>query len=74
LYALDNTCTHAVASLANGRVVGGCVECPLHSTRFDLRTGRSKTPSVPDTRTYRLRVRQGQVFLLAEDPPYEAGL
>jgi 3-phenylpropionate/trans-cinnamate dioxygenase ferredoxin subunit len=40
LHALDDTCPHFLASLARGRVLDGCVECPVHSARFDLRTGR----------------------------------
>ena len=31
VWALNNTCTHAEASLAEGWVEDGYVECPLHS-------------------------------------------
>jgi cholesterol 7-desaturase len=37
--ALDAHCPHQGAHLAHGRVVGNCVECPLHGWRFD-HTGR----------------------------------
>lgn len=39
LYAIDDTCTHQDASLADGWLEGCEVECPLHSAIFDLRTG-----------------------------------
>jgi 3-phenylpropionate/trans-cinnamate dioxygenase ferredoxin subunit len=38
-WALNDTCTHADASLAEGWVEDGCVECPIHASRFDLKTG-----------------------------------
>jgi 3-phenylpropionate/trans-cinnamate dioxygenase ferredoxin component len=41
LYAVDDTCTHQDASLADGWVEDCWVECPLHAAVFDLRTGES---------------------------------
>lgn len=38
-YAIDDTCTHAEASLSEGMIDGTTVECPLHGARFDLITG-----------------------------------
>jgi 3-phenylpropionate/trans-cinnamate dioxygenase ferredoxin component len=40
-YAIDDTCTHEVWSLADGYIHGTQVECALHSARFDLRTGEA---------------------------------
>ena len=40
-FAIDDTCTHQDASLADGWLEGCAVECPLHASCFDLRTGRS---------------------------------
>ena len=40
LYAVDDTCTHQDASLADGWLEGCQVECPLHASCFDLRTGK----------------------------------
>ncbi len=39
LYAIDDTCTHQDASLADGWLEGCVIECPLHASCFDLRTG-----------------------------------
>lgn len=33
-YALDDTCSHGQASLSEGWIEDGEVECPLHSARF----------------------------------------
>ena len=44
VFAIDDTCTHQDASLADGWVEGCEVECPLHASRFDLRTGAVDAP------------------------------
>ena len=44
VYAIDDTCTHQDASLADGWLEGCAVECPLHASRFDLRTGAVDAP------------------------------
>ena len=38
-FALDNTCSHELASLAEGWIERGVVECPVHTGRFCLRSG-----------------------------------
>jgi nitrite reductase/ring-hydroxylating ferredoxin subunit len=39
--ATDNICTHEYALLSEGWLEDGCIECPLHAGRFDVRTGRA---------------------------------
>jgi nitrite reductase/ring-hydroxylating ferredoxin subunit len=46
LRASDNRCTHEDASLADGWLDGGVIECPLHGGRFDLNTGRGLCPPI----------------------------
>ena len=41
-YAIRNTCTHMGGPLAQGKLQGHVVECPLHGSRFDLTTGEVK--------------------------------
>ncbi len=43
IYAIDDTCSHAEASLSEGEVFDCLVECPLHGAEFDLKTGEAKT-------------------------------
>jgi len=38
-YSIDNRCTHIGGPLARGKLVGYVVECPLHGSQFDVRTG-----------------------------------
>lgn len=62
VYALGDRCSHAEASLSEGEVFDGEIECPRHGAVFDLATGAAK--SLPATRpvpTYGVRVRDGVV-------------
>lgn len=64
LYALDDTCTHQDASLADGWVEDCAVECPLHASRFDLRTGAVDAPPAKrPVRAHRVVVENGSVYV-----------
>ncbi len=39
-YAVQDVCSHAEVPLSEGEVEGGTVECWLHGSRFDLRSGK----------------------------------
>jgi 3-phenylpropionate/trans-cinnamate dioxygenase ferredoxin subunit len=68
-FAVDDRCTHQEAYLSDGFVDDDCtVECPLHASCFDLRTGRpSGPPAVRAVRTHPVTVRDGSVFVTATD-------
>jgi 3-phenylpropionate/trans-cinnamate dioxygenase ferredoxin subunit len=56
-YALDDTCSHAQASLSEGDLdIDRCViECPLHGSSFDLRSGDPLSlPAVEPVRVHRI--------------------
>ena len=62
LFAIDDTCTHQDASLADGYLEGCWVECPLHASTFDLRTGQvSGPPAKTGVRTHEVRVVDGTI-------------
>ena len=64
LFAIDDTCTHQDASLADGWLDGCAVECPLHASCFDLRTGKvSGPPAKTPVRTHRVVVQDGMVYV-----------
>ena len=55
--AADDTCTHEDASLSTGFLKGDIVKCPLHGSRFNLRTGAVlDDPAEQNLRTYPVRV------------------
>ena len=68
-YAIDDLCSHAEASLAEGDVVNGCeIECPLHGARFDIRTGKNlSAPAVVPVDAYPVKVEEGVVYVEVED-------
>jgi 3-phenylpropionate/trans-cinnamate dioxygenase ferredoxin component len=71
LFAIDDTCTHQNASLAEGWVEECAVECPLHESRFDLRTGQVDAPPARrPVRTHRVVVDGDAVHVeLSTAPP-----
>ncbi len=44
VHAVGDTCSHADVSLSQGEVEGCRIECWLHGSQFDLRTGRPTSP------------------------------
>jgi 3-phenylpropionate/trans-cinnamate dioxygenase ferredoxin subunit len=64
IYATDEMCTHEEWSLANGALKGDCVECPLHGSRFSLKTGAPlEEPATEALRTYPTRVEGEDIFV-----------
>lgn len=65
LYAVDAVCSHEDALLSNGALMDDCVKCPLHGSRFHLKTGQAmEEPATAPLRTYPLLVQANQVFLV----------
>ena len=68
VYGVNATCTHAGASLAKGRLEGFLLECPLHCSRFDVRSGRPQNPPAIDpVRTHEVRVDGDRIMLAVID-------
>ena len=71
-YATDDTCTHEDASLATGSLKGELVKCPLHGSRFSLRTGEPlEDPAEDALRCYAVKIDDGAV-LVALQPAADA--
>ncbi|MBT2304140.1 non-heme iron oxygenase ferredoxin subunit [Variovorax paradoxus] len=63
-HVTDNVCTHQYALLSDGYVEDGCIECPLHQARFDLRTGVALcAPATQPIRVYPVRVEGDDVLV-----------
>ena len=64
VYAIANRCSHAEASLCEGELFDGEVECPRHGAAFDVASGRALTlPATQPVVAYRTQVRDGDVFV-----------
>jgi 3-phenylpropionate/trans-cinnamate dioxygenase ferredoxin subunit len=72
VYALNDTCTHAVASLAEGWIADGTVECPVHASQFCLKNGKVLgLPATVDTVAHKVEVRDGEIYLFPNESPTE---
>ena len=66
VYALADTCVHRKGSLAGGELVGTCVECPLHGSRFQLADGSvERGPAAYPQPVLETRVREGSIEVRA---------
>lgn len=43
-HAISDVCSHGAVSLSDGEVEDCAIECWLHGSRFDLRSGKPLTP------------------------------
>jgi nitrite reductase/ring-hydroxylating ferredoxin subunit/uncharacterized membrane protein len=66
VYALADRCAHRGGALHEGEIVDGCVECPLHGSRFRLDDGSvERGPSAYPQPRYEVRVRDGRIAVRA---------
>lgn len=64
LYAVERICTHETADLSTGFLIDSEVTCPLHLSRFDVRTGTVQNPpATRPLRTYKLKVDGTSVYV-----------
>ena len=62
--AVADTCTHEDASLYLGALVGDCVRCPLHGSRFCLRDGRVlDEPADTDLAVFPVRIEDDRILV-----------
>lgn len=67
VFATDNTCTHGLARLCDGFLIGHDIECPMHQGRFDVRTGQPTcAPVTEPVRSYPVKIENGRVLLALE--------
>ncbi|WP_205472212.1 non-heme iron oxygenase ferredoxin subunit [Nocardioides sp. SYSU D00038] len=58
LFAIQDLCSHAAVALSEGEVADCTVECWLHGSRFDLRTGKpTGLPATEPVATFPVEVR-----------------
>ncbi|GGK24023.1 (2Fe-2S)-binding protein [Pilimelia terevasa] len=63
-YAVRDECSHASIALSEGEVEGCMIECWLHGSRFDLRTGApTGLPATEPVPTYPVEIRDGDLYV-----------
>jgi 3-phenylpropionate/trans-cinnamate dioxygenase ferredoxin subunit len=64
VYAIRDECSHAAVPLSEGEVDGCTLECWLHGSRFDLRTGEpTGLPATEPVPVYPVEIRDGDVYV-----------
>ena len=62
--ATDNVCTHEYTLLSDGWLEDGCIECPLHAARFDVKSGKALcAPAETNLQVFEVKV-EGEDLLL----------
>jgi 3-phenylpropionate/trans-cinnamate dioxygenase ferredoxin subunit len=69
VFAISDICSHADVPLSDGEVADCEIECWLHGSRFDLRTGKpSGPPATVAVPVYPVQVRDGDVLVDVSTP------
>jgi len=71
--ALDDTCPHMGASLADGRLFGEELQCSWHEWRYDRTTGRCPLRPWARVRVHEIRTEAGGVWIRRPEPPPPPG-
>ena len=67
IFALQDLCSHAAVSLSEGDVANCTIECWLHGSTFDLRTGKPTTfPATEPVATFPVELRDNDVYVDVE--------
>ena len=75
VFAINDICTHEHAHLSEGFCEGYEIECPLHGSIFDVRTGAVKSlPATEDVKTHNIKVENGDVFVEVASPEQSGGV
>ena len=61
--AVDNRCPHMGFPLSRGTVQDGILTCHWHHAKFDLAGGCTFDPFADDVASFRVEVREGEVYL-----------
>ena len=63
-HAVQDQCSHAAVALSEGEVEGCTLECWLHGSRFDLRTGKpTGLPATERIPVYPVEIHDGDVYV-----------
>ena len=65
IYAMRSVCNHMGGPLEKGTLDGNVVTCPLHGSKWDVRTGKlvKYVRPLPPEPVYRVEVRGEDVFV-----------
>ncbi len=63
-FAIQDVCSHAEVALSEGEVTDCTIECWMHGSRFDLRTGKpTGLPATEPVATFPIEVRGDEIYV-----------
>ncbi|QXT61966.1 non-heme iron oxygenase ferredoxin subunit [Tessaracoccus palaemonis] len=69
LYAIEDECSHGKVALSEGDVYGCSIECYLHGSSFDLRTGAPlNPPATQPVRVFPVRLSGDDIQVDPDNP------
>ena len=64
VFALHDVCSHAEVALSEGEIYDHTLECWLHGSCFDLRTGKpTNPPATQAVPTYQVKIEDDEVYV-----------
>lgn len=68
-FCVDDVCTHDGGPLGDGELEEGCLVCPRHGAKFDVRTGAAvEMPATEPTARHEVKVEGDEILVrLADD-------
>ncbi|HNM96570.1 MAG TPA: non-heme iron oxygenase ferredoxin subunit [Marmoricola sp.] len=71
VFALEDECSHAAVALSEGEVADCAIECWMHGSRFDLRSGHPLGPPATEpVATFAVRLSDDDVFVDVDAPAH----
>jgi 3-phenylpropionate/trans-cinnamate dioxygenase ferredoxin subunit len=69
IYAVIDECSHAAIPLSEGDVGDGEIECYLHGSRFDLKTGEPLgLPATEPVTVYPVKIENEEIYVDVDHP------
>ena len=70
VHAIYDECSHAAVPLSEGEIEGCTLECWLHGSRFDLRTGQpTGLPATEPVPVYPVEIQDGWIYVSGVSSP-----
>lgn len=66
-FAVTASCPHLGGPLEQGTIEEGCISCPWHKWRFDLKSGHCENVSNQQLRNYKVIVEKEKVYIELEE-------
>ncbi len=64
IFATSGQCTHEKVDLENGFIMGEDITCPLHLSRFNLKTGKSlNPPATEELAIYNVKIQNEEIYI-----------